>query len=72
MVEYNQNKTNKENLGNSIIVVGGGNTAIDVAMSAKKLMVERVRAMYRRSKLEMTSREKELFEAVDVEVEFLW
>lgn len=52
--------------------MGGGNTAIDAAMSAKKLMVERVRVMYRRSKLEMTSREKELFEAVDVEVEFLW
>lgn len=72
LVEYNQNKINKENLGNSIIVVGGGNTAIDVAMSAKKLGVERVRVMYRRSKLEMTSWEKKFFEAVDVGVEFLW
>ena len=72
LVGYNQNKINKENLGNSVIVVGGGNTAMNVAMSAKKLGVERVRVMYRRSKFEMPSWEKEFFEAVATGVEFLW
>jgi len=72
LVEYNQNKIKKENLGNLVIVMGGGNTAMDVAISAKKLGVEHVKVMYRRSKFEMPSWGKEFFEAVAAGVEFLW
>lgn len=50
-------------LGNEVIVVGAGNTAVDAATIAKRLGAERVTMLYRRSRAEMT--------AYDFEVDFV-
>src|SRR5690606_7207243 len=50
-------------VGNEVVVVGAGNTAIDAATIAKRLGAERVTMIYRRSRAEMT--------AYDFEVKFV-
>ena len=50
-------------IGNEVVVVGAGNTAIDAATIAKRLGAERVTMIYRRSRTEMT--------AYDFEVKFV-
>ncbi len=50
-------------VGNEVIVVGAGNTAIDAAAIAKRLGAERVTMLYRRSRDEMG--------AYDFEVDFI-
>ena len=54
------------------IVQGGGNTAIDAAVTAKKLGAERVLLCYRRSQREMPAWEDEFLAAVRAGVEFLF
>ncbi len=59
-------------LGTDVVVVGGGNTAMDVARAAKRAPgVEHVRLVYRRTKRYMPADEEELAEAIDEGVEFL-
>src|SRR5690606_17583679 len=53
----------KVEVGNEVVVVGAGNTAIDAATIAKRLGAERVTMIYRRSRAEMT--------AYDFEVKFV-
>ena len=50
-------------IGNEVVVIGAGNTAIDAATIAKRLGAERVTMIYRRSRAEMT--------AYDFEVKFV-
>ena len=50
-------------VGNEVVVIGAGNTAIDAATIAKRLGAERVTMIYRRSRAEMT--------AYDFEVRFV-
>jgi len=50
-------------VGNEVVVIGAGNTAIDAATIAKRLGAERVTMIYRRSRAEMT--------AYDFEVKFV-
>lgn len=50
-------------VGNEVVVIGAGNTAIDAATVAKRLGAERVTMIYRRSRAEMT--------AYDFEVKFV-
>jgi len=50
-------------VGDEVIVVGAGNTAVDAATVAKRLGAERVTMLYRRSRAEMT--------AYDFEVAFV-
>jgi glutamate synthase (NADPH/NADH) small chain len=50
-------------VGNDVVVIGAGNTAIDAATIAKRLGAERVTMIYRRSRAEMT--------AYDFEVKFV-
>ena len=45
--------------GNDVIVVGGGNVAMDAARSARRLGAERVTVVYRRSREEMPARAEE-------------
>lgn len=54
-----------------IIVIGGGNTAMDVARAAKRLKGDRtVRLVYRRTRRYMPADEEELIMAMDDGVEF--
>jgi 2-oxoacid:acceptor oxidoreductase gamma subunit (pyruvate/2-ketoisovalerate family) len=59
--------------GEEIIVVGGGNTAVDAARSAFRLGAESVRIIYRRTREEMPAISEEVDDAIDegIRVEFL-
>jgi len=59
--------------GEEVVVVGGGNTAIDAARSAWRLGAERVRIVYRRTREEMPAIAEEVDEAIDegIEIDFL-
>jgi putative selenate reductase len=60
------------NLGTDVVVVGGGNTAMDVARAAKRIAgVKNVRLVYRRDKRNMPADEEELDFAVNDGVEFM-
>ena len=59
-------------LGKRVIVVGGGNVALDAAVVAKRLRAEQVMVLYRRSKAEMPGWESEYLEACEIGVEFRW
>ncbi|MFA6957240.1 MAG: 2-oxoacid:acceptor oxidoreductase family protein [Thermoanaerobaculia bacterium] len=51
--------------GMRVVVVGGGNTAIDAARSALRLGAASVRIVYRRSRLEMPAIAEEIDDAID-------
>jgi 2-oxoacid:acceptor oxidoreductase gamma subunit (pyruvate/2-ketoisovalerate family) len=59
--------------GEHVVVVGGGNTAVDAARSAFRLGAEEVRIVYRRTRAEMPAIPEEVEEAMDegVLVDFL-
>lgn len=60
------------NLGSDVVVIGGGNTAMDVARAAKRVAgVEHVRLVYRRTRRYMPADEEELQMAIDDGVEFM-
>lgn len=59
-------------LGKDVVVIGGGNTAMDVARAAKRIPgVENVRLVYRRTRRYMPADEEELQMAMDDGVEFM-
>ena len=60
-------------VGSDVIVVGGGNTAMDACRSAVRLGAKSVRVLYRRSRREMPClmEEVEAAEAEGVEIDFL-
>lgn len=70
-------KANRENpkenpYGEEVVVVGGGNTAMDCARAAKRLPgVKNVSLVYRRDKRNMPADEEELYLALEDGVEFL-
>ena len=60
------------NIGKDVVVLGGGNTAMDVARAAKRIPgVENVRLIYCRTKRYMPADEEELQLAIEDGVEFL-
>jgi NADPH-dependent glutamate synthase beta subunit-like oxidoreductase/NAD-dependent dihydropyrimidine dehydrogenase PreA subunit len=63
----------KVNLGRKVVVIGGGNTAVDAARSALRLGAESVTIVYRRSRAEMPVNPWEIEEAEKegVKIEFL-
>ena len=63
----------KVSLGKRVAVIGGGNTAIDCARTAKRLGVEEVKLVYRRSRTEMpaAAEEVEAMEKEGVQIDFL-
>ncbi len=68
------NKAKKENLdlgGKRVAVIGGGNTAMDAACTAKRLGAKDVYVIYRRSFGEMPAWPAELERAMDAGVHFL-
>lgn len=54
----------------SLVVVGGGNVAMDAARSAKRLGVENVSIVYRRSMEELPARKEEVEHAIEEGIEF--
>jgi heterodisulfide reductase subunit A-like polyferredoxin len=68
------NKGEKVNLsGKTVIVVGGGNVAIDSARVARRLGAEKVHIQYRRSRAEMPASKGEIEGAIEegVELQYL-
>jgi dihydropyrimidine dehydrogenase (NAD+) subunit PreT len=59
-------------VGESVAVIGGGNTAVDVAREARLLGADHVRMLYRRTRDEMPAYSFEIEEAEAEGVEVLW
>ncbi|MBN1551626.1 RnfABCDGE type electron transport complex subunit B [bacterium] len=59
-------------IGKRVIIVGGGNTAIDAARSSLRLGAEKVTLMYRRSRDEMPANELEIVAAEQEGIEMLF
>ena len=60
----------KVSLGDKVAVIGGGNTAMDVARTAIRLGVSDVRVIYRRSRAEMPANAEEIEQAEEEGVQF--
>lgn len=58
-------------LAQNVMVVGGGNTAMDSCRTAKRLGAKRVMIVYRRSEAEMPARLEEVKHAKEEGIEFL-
>ena len=65
---YNENKYIK-NLG-IVVVIGGGNVAMDSARAAKRMGAKQVKILYRRDRAHMPARETELEDALKEGIEF--
>ncbi len=59
-------------VGRNVIVVGGGNTAVDAARVARRLGAEKVTIAYRRTEEQMPCQEIEILEAREEGIEFLF
>jgi len=59
-------------VGDSVVVIGGGNTAIDVACEARRLGAREVTLLYRRTEAEMPAYRHEVEEAREEGVRFQW
>jgi 2-oxoacid:acceptor oxidoreductase delta subunit (pyruvate/2-ketoisovalerate family) len=60
------------NLGRTVVVYGGGNTAMDAARTARRLGAEDAIVVYRRTQAQMPADELELQEALDEGVQVKW
>jgi 2-oxoacid:acceptor oxidoreductase delta subunit (pyruvate/2-ketoisovalerate family) len=65
-------ETDKPRLGQRVIVYGGGNTAIDVARTAKRLGAEEVIVVYRRTRDTMPALDFGVEEALEEGVKMHW
>ncbi len=59
-------------LGRRVLVYGGGNTAMDVARSVKRLGASEAIVVYRRTREKMPAHDFEVQEALDEGVMFVW
>jgi glutamate synthase (NADPH) small chain len=59
-------------VGKKVVVVGGGNVALDSARCALRLGAETVTIMYRRSRNEMPARQEEIENAEEEGIKFQW
>ena len=65
-------KLSEVDVGETVAVVGAGNTAVDAATQAKRLGASKVYIIYRRSQTEMPANIYEYGIALKDECEFLW
>jgi len=63
---------NPPDVGSDVVVIGGGNTAIDVARESLRLGAEHVTLVYRRTRAQMPAYAHEVAEAEDEGVRFQW
>lgn len=59
-------------LGSCLVIYGGGNTAIDVARTAKRLGVSDISIVYHRTREKMSAFQQEIEEASDEGVKFIF
>jgi NADPH-dependent glutamate synthase beta subunit-like oxidoreductase len=59
-------------LGRRVLVYGGGNTALDVARTAKRLGATETLIVYRRNREKMPAHDSEVQEALDEGIQFKW
>lgn len=69
LLEYKEHPNYTEK---TVAVIGGGNVAIDCARTIKKLGAETVKIIYRRAEKQMPAEEKEVQEAKEEGIEFLF
>lgn len=69
LLEYNQHPNYE---GKTVAVVGGGNVAMDCARTIKRLGAKEVKVIYRRAEEQMPAEEKEVREAKEEGIEFLF
>ncbi len=69
LLEYNNHPDYK---GKSVAVIGGGNVAMDCARTIKRLGAENVKIIYRRAEEQMPAETKEIQEAKEERIEFLF
>jgi heterodisulfide reductase subunit A-like polyferredoxin len=69
----NVNLGKKVRVGRKVAVIGGGNTALDCARTAKRVGAEEVTILYRRTRAEMPASAEEIdgAEAEGIKIEFL-
>ena len=70
--QYANGAAKRPATGRRVVVIGGGNVALDAAVMARRLGAERVIVLYRRTKEEMPGWESEYLEAAALGVEFRW
>ncbi|MEA1964134.1 MAG: NAD(P)-binding protein [Candidatus Aerophobetes bacterium] len=66
------NSGKKVEIGEKVVVIGGGNAAIDAARTVYRLGAEQVTIVYRRSRVEMPANEEEIKEAEKEGIEILY
>ena len=64
------NEGKRPDIGKNVIVVGGGNTAMDVCRTAVRCGAENVAVVYRRTKVEALAEDREITEAMEEGVHF--
>lgn len=69
LLEYNLHPNYE---GKTACVIGGGNVAMDCARTIKKLGAKDVKVIYRRSREEMPAEKKEVQDAINEGIEFLY
>ena len=69
LLEYNMHPNYE---GKTVIVVGGGNVAMDCARTVKRLGAKEVKVVYRRAREQMPAEDKEVEEAINEKIEFLF
>lgn len=69
LLEY---KNHPDYKGKSVAVIGGGNVAMDCARTIKRLGAENVKIIYRRAEEQMPAETKEIQEAKEEGIEFLF
>ncbi len=70
--ELLENASHPDYTGKTVIVSGGGNVAMDTSRTVKRLGAKKVIVVYRRSRAEMPAEKKEIEEAMEEGVEFLF
>ena len=69
LLEYNNHPNYK---GRKVAVIGGGNVAMDCARTIKRLGAQEVKVIYRRAEEQMPAETKEVKEAKEEGIEFLF
>lgn len=71
LYQVEENRAELPNLGDTVIVYGGGNTAIDAARTALRLGAKKVKIVYRRALKNMSAHYTEVQDALKEGVEIL-